>query len=268
MNDDPLWLLNLTEDAPVVEGTDGGWWLVSLLSFVICIGIGGVIALTRQSSDWFGVILVMSIGGGILLGAFFCLAFALVSLVKNEKKCIWAMLLAVPSLALLLSLLGLALESGIKELEFKMERSNHAKYLEQIRNDPEIALKERWHQSQDKARYGIFMNSFGDPKIHYTESMLQRIYDEAPVLRDYIFINSACSPEFLSAHFQEAFNRCQKKSYVMLANIVANPNTPIELVEEVAQAQQLPVGAVEPAKQALKKRSDNLSVHKSDKINP
>jgi hypothetical protein len=41
----------------------------------------------------------------------------------------------------------------------------------------------------------------------------------------------------------------------MLAAIVSHPNTPLELVEQVAQAKGLPVGAVHPARWALEKRN-------------
>jgi hypothetical protein len=77
--------------------------------------------------------------------------------------------------------------------------------------------------------------------LQYSGIQLERIYAEMPSLREVVFRQPACTPEFFRAHFQEAVDRAQKHSAGMLLNIVGNPNTPLELVQRVVFYQkQLP----------------------------
>lgn len=99
--------------------------------------------------------------------------------------------------------------------------------------------------------------SFGDPSVRYNLQQLKKIYDEAPNMGDYVFLHPACNKEFIEEHFDEALKRSEKISYRMLASMMKNPNTPIELVERIATSKGLVMGAVEPARYALEKRKAN-----------
>jgi len=140
-----------------------------------------------------------------------------------------------------------------------------ARYEAQIQSDPEVGVREHWDIAnkpkwsiQKEAQWCAFRNSFSNGRVVYSEALLKQIYAECPSMREYIFAYPACSPEFLSAHFQEAYERCPHISYVMLADIVSNTNCPIELVKRVAASDSLPVGAVYPARAALKKRQTSI----------
>ena len=129
----------------------------------------------------------------------------------------------------------------------------YAELYEILRRDPEIALRERWYAIYDE-HVRVFGDSLKDPTVPYSLQLLKRFYDEAPTTRDGIFAHPACDSTFLSEHFQEAYERAVSINYGMLASIVSNPDTPIELVEKVASSDSLPMGAVGPARTALEKR--------------
>ena len=194
---------------------------------------------------------------GLVLGTVFCLVFGVISQVRKERGRKWALLAAIPPAVLLISTLGSLGKSVIDRkhaasvaIQFA---ADNARYEAQIRSDPVIGIRERWDLAND-ARWSVFRDSFGDSRVMYSESVLKQIYAECPQMRDYLFRNPACSPEFLSAHYNEAYARCQNINYEMLANIVYNTNCPIELVGKVAVSENLPVGAVYPARAALSAR--------------
>ncbi len=85
--------------------------------------------------------------------------------------------------------------------------------------------------------------------------MLTRLYVEAPQFRIAILSHPRCPTNLLTENFQEAYEKSFNHSYEMLAAIVSNPNTPIELVEKVANAHDVPGGAVYPAQCELKRRN-------------
>lgn len=256
-DDDPVEVLNLQQEGASGPRRDGGWWIASILALICCTGLGFLVAISLppMESDWFGMRLIAAISGGVLLGSLLSVIFGVVSFARSERRSAWCLLAAVPSGLFLLTCIGAVVQEQLARHQDREDMADRQAAAGLIRADPSIALWEHWDKSTDANRSSAFRNSFSDPRVHYTAEMLQRIYDEAPTMRDYVFANPACTAEFLSAHFQEAWDRSRKISYVMLANIASNPNTPIELVEKVAHAKDIPVGAVEPAAYALKKRA-------------
>lgn len=136
----------------------------------------------------------------------------------------------------------------------RVSEQNYAVLIEKVRRDPEIVLRERWFAEFDE-RQKAFTDSLTDPQVGYSLSFLKKLYAEAPETRDALFISPGCDAAFLTEHFQEAWDRAEHINYGMLASIVSNPNTPVELVEKVAQSSTLPMGSVEPAQKALQARS-------------
>jgi len=145
-----------------------------------------------------------------------------------------------------------------KKMEYWTSNSNELKKL--IISDPNIAFREHWYLSSDTFKQQAFRNSLDDPTVNYTLEMLQSIYDEAPAMRDAIFRQRNCSREFISAHYTEAYALCNEKlNCDMLGGMMKNPNTPIELIEKIAESKKLPVAAVYPARSALEKRKQKQS---------
>jgi hypothetical protein len=130
-----------------------------------------------------------------------------------------------------------------------------AELTKEIEADSSIALRENWETKSDTHRK-VFCESFSNDQVHYTPALLESIYDGVPDMREYLFRSKACTTEFLVRHFDEAYDRSFRISYTRLASIVANPNTPLALVEKVARSETIPVGAVYPARDALKIRTE------------
>jgi hypothetical protein len=135
---------------------------------------------------------------------------------------------------------------------YETEQSQKATYLQLARNDPAIVIEERWLDKWDLKRQ-VLNTSMIDGSIPFTEDQLDLIFKTWGYPE--VFRHPSCSPEFLSSHFTTSLNRAREIDYSDLAAIVSNPATPLELVEKVASSDNLPWGAVGPAKQAVEKRN-------------
>ena len=133
-----------------------------------------------------------------------------------------------------------------------------------LEEDPSIAIKENWDELNSPKR-DAFIASFSNPKVKYTTNMVEDIYRTLPDLRRYLYRSQSCSPKFLAAHFDEAYQRSIHSNYDELASIVSNPNTPLELVEKVASSKKIPMAAVYPAREILKKRYSEQTQPAADK---
>lgn len=146
--------------------------------------------------------------------------------------------------------------------EAEREAKEYKRLMSLLENDPEIALRERWDLKNPLHR-SVFEDSFSNPKVRYTEEILEEIYQSVPGVpgvRDYVYCSKACSKEFLARHFDEECQRSVNVSYVGLANLVSNPNTSLDLVEKIASSKTIPIGAVYPARKALsQRRSEQVS---------
>jgi hypothetical protein len=101
----------------------------------------------------------------------------------------------------------------------------------------------------------VFIQSFSNPKIKYTDALLEEIHQNCPSIRDCVFSSKSCSKEFLAKHFVVEFERAKNPAYQgSLATIVSNPNTPLDLVEKVATVQGYAGGVTLPAQYALNQR--------------
>lgn len=88
---------------------------------------------------------------------------------------------------------------------------------------------------------------------------VERIYVELPPFREVVFKQAACTPEFISAHFQEALDLARKKSTNMLENIVHHPHTPLPMVQRVVfSRKQLPFEPPYQAGLILQLRKSNV----------
>jgi hypothetical protein len=113
----------------------------------------------------------------------------------------------------------------------------------QVKENPEIALRDKWYSFSDDRRR-VYQDSIRDPTIPYSLALLKRFYLEAPATRTEIFANPACDAAFLSEHFDEAWNLALARHDRMLDSIVKNAHTPRELIEKVAQAEDLSMEGV------------------------
>ncbi len=203
------------------------------------------------------------LGGGFVFGLLAGSVAAIICLVRRLDGL--AVLIATSMIPAIAGIpLGAAMYVGLShrekqaQIEYasrqRLSEQTDARLIEKIRIDPEIVLRERWF-AQSYEHRKAFANSLTDSQVCYSLSLLKKLYAEAPEARDALFIAPGCDAAFLTEHFQEAWDRAEYINYEMLASIVSNPNTPLDLVEKVAQSHTLPMGAVEPAQKALQTRS-------------
>ncbi|QWV94299.1 hypothetical protein KP004_03695 [Geomonas oryzisoli] len=232
------------------------WWVVSVGSLLGFTGIGFLTCflLPRSESDWFGIRYLLVIGGAGLVGCLLCVIFAIISLNRREKRSLWAVGAAFPSSLILMVCFTFAMNQHAKQENYQNWATSYKNYKQEIIANPEIVLSEHWATTADATKETAFRESFGDPAVYYDLRLLKRIYNEVPRMREYVFLHPACDREFIEEHFDEAFKRAEKVNYTMLASMMKNPNTPIELVEKVASSKGMVMGAVEPARYALQKR--------------
>jgi hypothetical protein len=102
-------------------------------------------------------------------------------------------------------------------------------------------------------RRSVLVASFQESSVPFTLEQLRELHAKFPSIRDSLFAHESCDSEFLSAHFEEAFSRSRQTDYMILASICSNTNTPHKLLELVANAKDVPVGAVYPARNTLEK---------------
>ena len=144
-------------------------------------------------------------------------------------------------------------ESAVKH-KAKAQADAYKQFMPLLEKDPALGLKERWDLKKDMHRW-VFIQSFSNPKIKYTDALLEEIHQICPSIRDCVFSSLSCSKEFLARHFGEEFESGNQGG---LATIVSNPNTPLDLVEKVATAKGYPAGVTMPAENALFQRGSKI----------
>ena len=218
------------QDKPARTSRPGQWWIAALVSLVVFTSLGFVIGVALRD----GLVAYALTIYGFFTGAFLCVIFAIISFARNETHRVWAV---IPALGLLLWGLSKVAQQWQSAHDFKV----YSAYIEQLKADPEIALREHWPSNRATVQSRAFFDAVWAPYVEFSASQVERIYVEMPPFREVVFKQAACTPQFLSAHFQEAFDLARKNSDRMLTNIVHHPNTPIELVQEVVFFQkQLP----------------------------
>jgi hypothetical protein len=259
-NDDPSEHIDRNTETCIVK--DAKWWKASVVSLIgsICIGIIIAFILPRHGSDPLGIGFLVVIGIWILVGSLLCVIFASVSLLKKEKKSLWARAVAFPSFLILIFCFSVVIDNYVEHKQHETWTTNFKKYTQQIIANPEIVLIEHWDRSSDATKQTALRESFREPSVKYNLYQLKKMYDEAPNMRDYLFLHPACSKEFIEEHFDEAIKRCEQINYSMLGSMMQNPNTPIELIEQIAASNSLVMGAVGPARYALEKRKANKAM--------
>lgn len=129
-------------------------------------------------------------------------------------------------------------------------RARYELFYGQLQTDPEIVFREKWFATQGERRRA-FERSLKDKSIPYTVEQLKLLFAEHGI--PYVFAHPACTTDFLSEHFEEAYKKAFHFDDLMLAAIVSNAKTPKNLLERVAYSKSLPMGAVRPARETLEK---------------
>jgi hypothetical protein len=229
---------------------DGAWWLVAVGIFLAALVAAAVVWLGLGQS-LARVIYVGCIG---LLGAVLCLIATTVSVVRRERQRRWAVIPAVPCALLFGYALWTVARNQVHRVKSDAESKVYFAALARIRADPELPLREHWSGARTTPDSRAFFDAVWAPYVNFSPEQIERIYAEQPSFRSVVFRQPACTPEFIAAHFDEAFALARQDAR-MLENLVENRHTPLRLLQTlVLRRQQLPFEPVYSAELLLQIR--------------
>ncbi|HEY8961287.1 MAG TPA: hypothetical protein VIM57_03715, partial [Luteolibacter sp.] len=121
----------------------------------------------------------------------------------------------------------------------ELAHESYRQYARQIKEDPEIVLRERWFEWDDsdrtgakaKARWNVFENSLKGEylKVPYTVDQLRRIFEESPFCRPMVASHPQCPPELIEQIWPKLFSL---RDISTTEDVINNPATPRHLLEE------------------------------------
>jgi formylglycine-generating enzyme required for sulfatase activity len=246
-------------DRPAETGRSGKWWIATLVSLWVLFAVCVLIFIVMAHDGLAAVVLIVICS---FAAAPVCLVLATISFVKREKHSVWTSIVALPCLALLAWELFVGTGRLCKGLLSAHDDKVYNDSLDRLKADPEIALREHWFTNPNTPKWRAFYVAVVHQEVQFSASQVEQIYAEVPSFRELVFKQATCTPEFISAHFQEAFDLARKNSPEMLVNIIDNPHTPVQLVQRVVFfRKQLPG---EPPSRAIYEAGQVLWSHKSD----
>jgi hypothetical protein len=192
------WKTSDIQDEPAQTGRSGKWWLAAIVSLLGFFSLGSLIGVLTQAG--LGAWILTAIG--FLIGALFCVILATVSFVKKEKHRFWALLFALPCAGLLAWGTSLIVRQKYRDWQSARDFKAYRSYIAQLKADPEIALREHWPATRTTTQSRAFFDAIWAPYVEFSASQVERIYAEMPPFREVVFKQAACTPEFISSHFQ------------------------------------------------------------------
>ncbi|MEM9015619.1 MAG: hypothetical protein AAGC68_01300 [Verrucomicrobiota bacterium] len=149
-----------------------------------------------------------------------------------------------------------------REEQLEKERPEYERFVARIREQPETVLAKEFHSREltEQGRYPVkiraFRDTLSDHDVFYPEVVLIELLNEVPddhhSLRVLLFQRPELSSATLTQFYPQAIEWAEL-NYTILANLANHPNTPIEIIRDLAGRTDLPVGATNPAKYRLER---------------
>ena len=147
------------QDGPAETGRPGKWWVAALVSLVGFTGLGFLVGITQR--DWMAFYVYTVYG--FFTGASLCVIFAIISFARNETHRVWAV---IPALGLLLWGLSKLTQQWQSAQDFK----SYSAFLDQLKADPEIALREHWPSNRATVQSRAFFDAVWVPYVEFSAS--------------------------------------------------------------------------------------------------
>jgi hypothetical protein len=150
----------------------------------------------------------------------------------------------------------------LREEQLERERPDYERVVAQIKAEPRTVLanefqsKELTPLGQYPTKIRAFRDTLADHDVPYPEKVLIELLNQVPDDHHSLFVLLVKRPELTGetlTHFYPEALEWGKLNYTILANIAEHPNTPIEIVRDLAGRKDLAVGATNPAKYRLEK---------------
>lgn len=149
-----------------------------------------------------------------------------------------------------------------REEQLERERPEYERIVAQIKAEPKTVLAEEFHSREltDLGQYPpkirAFRDTLTDHDVTYPEEVLVELINEIPdehhSLRVLLFQRPELTGKTLTRFYPKAL-KWGELNYTILANIAKHPNTPIEVVRDLAGRKDVAGGATTPAKYRLEK---------------
>ena len=149
-----------------------------------------------------------------------------------------------------------------REEQLERERPEYERVVAQIKAEPRTVLAKEFHSKeltplgQYPTKVRAFRDTLIDHDVTYPEKVLIELLEEVPddhhSLRVLLVKRPELTGETITRFYPQAIE-WGKLNYTILANIAEHPNTPIEIVRDLAGRKDLAVGATNPAKYRLEK---------------
>ena len=146
-----------------------------------------------------------------------------------------------------------------REEQLEQERPEYERALAQIRENPESVLSREFYGRGETPKTRAFQVSLRDHDFRYPEEvligLLEQQPDDNPWVRNAIFTRPELGADTVTRFYAKALE-WGEMNYTVLANIAKHPNTPIEILRDLAGRDELALGAIEPARRRLKEIED------------
>lgn len=158
-----------------------------------------------------------------------------------------------------------------EEERLARERPEYERIRNVITNDPKVVISSEFFVREDTPATRALKSTLGDLNVKYPESVLVDLLNELPPdnhwIRAMIFSRPELTAGTIEKFYPKALEWGAHLNYGILANIGGHPNTPRQLIEDLASRADLPVGATRPAQRRLKQiRDEQNANHTSEGI--
>ncbi len=143
----------------------------------------------------------------------------------------------------------------MREDELEREKPEYERILNAIKEDPTIVLSDEYYGVESTPATRALRTALSDKNIIFPESTLIQLLEDPPekqfMIRVRVFSRPELSTKTIEDYYPKALEWGSRLSYGLLVNIINNPNTPMELIEDLSLQSGVPVGATEPAKRKV-----------------
>jgi hypothetical protein len=143
-----------------------------------------------------------------------------------------------------------------REQQLERERPEYERILAEIKANPKSVISKQFYGRMVTPATRAFQASLKSEDYNFPEEVLVGLLEQLPDdnhwIRALIFSRRELTSDTLMKFYPKALE-WGELNYEVLANIAKHPNTPIEIVRDLAGRDELAVGATDPAKQRLEK---------------
>ncbi len=154
------------------------------------------------------------------------------------------------------------------EEKLAREKPEYERIRRSIVENSNIVVSEEFYVQEDTPATRALKSTLDDHDVEYPEDVLMALLEELPPdnhhIRELIFTRPELSSVTIENFYLRALDWGARLNYMILANIATHPNTPRQLIEEIAINRDLPSGATQPAQKQMVKYARKITTGQAD----